>query len=452
MPFEFRLPDIGEGVAEGEVVRWFVKEGDPIAEDAPLVSVLTDKANVEIPSPKAGTIRTLHAKEGEKVKVGGLLVTIDIKGEEAGSAPAPSTPATSAATPATAAPPAASAPPPKAAGGRILASPHVRRLAAEKGIDLASVTGSGPQGRITEADLIKATQSPSPPVAATESPAPAETAPAAEVAPAPAASVTPSEPAPSTESPPAAPPAAEVRPARAADPEVERVPIRGLRRVIAEHMTESTHRAAHFTYVEEIDATELVRSRDRMAAHLEPKGVKLSYLPIIMRAVVEGLREHPRMNATMDDEANELVVHHRFHIGVATATPDGLLVPVLRDVDRKSVAELARELQMMSERARAGKLTRAELTGSSFTITSLGALGGVLATPILNYPEVAILGVHRIVKRPIYHEDGSLAPAHLMNLSVSLDHRVLDGIEGAQFLSVVKRHLEDPHLLFAYLA
>jgi pyruvate dehydrogenase E2 component (dihydrolipoamide acetyltransferase) len=193
MPFEFRLPDIGEGVAEGEVVHWFVKEGDTIAEDAPLVSVLTDKANVEIPSPKAGTIRTLHAKEGEKVKVGGLLVTIDIKGEEAGSAPAPSAPAPSASSPAAAAAPAASAPPPKAAGGRVLASPHVRRLAAEKGIDLASVNGSGPQGRITEADLIKATQSPPPPAAATEGPAPSEAAPAAEVAP--AASATPSEPA-----------------------------------------------------------------------------------------------------------------------------------------------------------------------------------------------------------------------------------------------------------------
>ncbi|MCI4363463.1 MAG: 2-oxo acid dehydrogenase subunit E2 [Thermoplasmata archaeon] len=453
MVFEFRLPDIGEGVAEGEVVKWFVKEGEAIAEDAPLVSVLTDKANVEIPSPRAGTIRKLHAKEGEKVKVGGLLVTIDTKEGEA------STPSKEPAPPASppAAPAAAPSAPPSSrpAGARVLASPHVRRLASEKGIDLGLVTGTGPQGRITEADLIAAAKNPpsaeptSPPGSVAETVA----APAGEGT----ATTAAAPPVPThegTSAPPGAeaPPTTEVPSSRPVDPELERVPIRGLRRVIAEHMSEATHRAAHFTYVEEVDATELVRTRDRMAAHLEPKGVKLSYLPLILKAIVVGLREHPRMNATMDDEANELVLHHRFHIGIATATPDGLLVPVVRDVDRKSVAELAREIQLLSERARAGKLSRAELTGSSFTVTSLGALGGVLATPILNYPEVAILGVHRIVRRPIYREDGTIAPAHLMNLSVSLDHRVLDGIEGAQFLAVVKRHLEDPHLLFAYLA
>ncbi|MCI4345260.1 MAG: 2-oxo acid dehydrogenase subunit E2 [Thermoplasmata archaeon] len=452
MPFEFRLPDIGEGVAEGEVVKWFVKEGDTIAEDAPLVSVLTDKANVEIPSPRAGTIRTLHAKEGEKVKVGGLLVTIDTKDGDAPAAQARPPEATEASAAPTASP--APTPPARPTGGRVLASPHVRRLASEKGIDLGQITGTGPQGRITEADLTAATKVPE----AAEASAPADGAPAATEAD--AAGSDPSNPPPIStgeetavagapaKSPASTPDAPHGRPP---DPEIERVPIRGLRRVIAEHMTEATHRAAHFTYVEEVDATELVRTRDRMAMHLEEKGVKLSYLPLILKAIVAGLREHPRMNATMDDEANELLVHHRFNMGIATATPDGLLVPVVRDVDRKSVAELAREIQQLSERARAGKLARAELTGSSFTITSLGALGGVLATPILNYPEVAILGVHRIVRRPIYREDGTLAPAHLMNLSVSLDHRVLDGIEGAQFLAVVKRHLEDPHLLFAYL-
>jgi pyruvate dehydrogenase E2 component (dihydrolipoamide acetyltransferase) len=445
--FEFRLPDIGEGVADGEVVKWFVREGDTIKEDAPLVSVLTDKANVEIPSPRAGRVVKLHVPEGAKVKVGGLLVTIDT-GESGGSASAPEVPeqkpsGTPAASPVE--PPAPSPPkepptsgPSSAAGAaensgtRILASPFLRRLALEKGIDLNAVRGSGPNGRITEQDLgVSAVGS---------------------------ASATPSAPAPtppaggSVSSPlPAEPSAASMAPAPAS-PETERIPIRGLRRVIAEHMTEATHRAAHFTYVEEVDATELVLVRERMARHVEKQGVKLSYLPFIIKGVVAGLREYPRMNATMDDERQELVVHHRYHIGIALAGPDGLVVPVIRDANSKSVAQLARELQDFGERGKTGKLTRVELTGSTFTITSLGALGGVLATPILNYPEVGILGVHRIFRRPIYKADGRLGPADLMNLSVSLDHRVIDGITGAQFLSVVKSYLEDPHSLFAELA
>jgi pyruvate dehydrogenase E2 component (dihydrolipoamide acetyltransferase) len=438
MPYEFKLPDLGEGVAEGEVVHWFVKEGEAVAEDAPLVSVLTDKANVEIPSPKAGTIVRIHAKEGEKVKVGALLVSIETGAPTGESPPAP----TEVEVPARAAPPgpaeaAPVQPPPPAPSGRVLASPHVRRLANERGIDLASVVGSGPGGRILEGDLEKISSAPA-------------------VAPVPAENV------PSPRSPGPAPTAAQP-PARAAapgeslppvggSPEVERIPIRGLRRVIAEHMAESTHRAAHFTYVEEVDASELVRVRERMAPHLEGSGVKLSFLPLILKAAVAGLRKYPRMNAWVDDDRQEIVVHHRYHLGIATATPDGLLVPVLRDVDRKSVAELARELAGVAERARSGKLSRAELSGSTFTITSLGALGGLLATPILNYPEVAIMGVHRIATRPVVRPDGSIGPAQIMNLSVSLDHRVLDGITGAEFLAEVKRHLEDPHLLFAYLA
>ncbi|MFI5415160.1 MAG: dihydrolipoamide acetyltransferase family protein [Candidatus Lutacidiplasmatales archaeon] len=230
------------------------------------------------------------------------------------------------------------------------------------------------------------------------------------------------------------------------------MPLKGIRRAIADHMTEATHRAAHFTYVEEIDATELVRLRERMAKHVERDGVRLSYLPFILKAIVPGLRAHPRMNARMDDDHQELHIYRDVHIGIATAAPEGLIVPVVRNVGTKSIAALAREIQDLAERGRAGKLTRAELTGGTFTVTSLGALGGVLATPILNYPEVAILGVHRIVKRPVYLPDGSLVPASLMNLSVSLDHRVLDGVVGAQFVAVVKSHLEDPHLMFADLA
>ncbi len=442
MPFEFRLPDIGEGVAEGEIVQWFVKEGETIREDAPLVSVLTDKANVEIPSPKAGRVLQLHAQVGEKVKVGGLLVTIEPTQAGASvpagtSAPAP--PAASASK-STAPPPpvppagAAAVPPAPSTGGSVapgpvLATPYLRRLAAERGIDLARVRGSGPGGRIVEADLLApAAPSVAPPKAPEPSRSPAAGAPA----------VPPPGPAAPRPSPP--------------DGDVQRIPIRGLRRVIADHMAASVRTAAHFTYVEEIDVSELVRLRERMTKHVEKQGVRLSYLPFLVKAIVAGLRAHPRLNATVDDARNELVVYPSYHIGIATATPDGLIVPVLHHAERKSLLELAREIQDLGERGRAGKLTRAELTGGTFTITSLGALGGVLATPILNYPEVGILGVHRIVRRPVYRADGSIGPADLMNLSISLDHRLIDGIEGAQFLATVKGYLEDPHQLFAEMA
>lgn len=437
MPYEFRLPDIGEGVAEGEVVEWFVKEGDVLKEDQPLVSVLTDKANVEIPSPKAGRVAKIHAAVGEKVKVGGLLVTLDVDGGGGPPAAATSAPdSTPTAAPA-AAPVRAAAPssPGRSAdpanGGRALATPYVRRLAAERGIDLARIRGSGPHGRIVEADLATG----------------------------PSAASAPAESLETERSPPGSPAAApSVRggpPTAAAgrtEGVAERIPIRGIRRVIAEHMTEATHRAAHFTYVEEVDASELVALRERMAKHVEKQGTRLSYLPFIVKAVVAGLKAHPRLNATMDDAKEELVVRSVYHLGIATASAEGLIVPVVRDADTKSVTTLAREIQDLAERGRAGKLTRAELTGSTFTITSLGALGGVLATPILNYPEVAILGVHKIARRPVYRPDGTIGPADLMNLSVSLDHRVIDGFEGAQFLATVKAYLEDPHRLFAEMA
>jgi len=433
MVYEFRLPDIGEGVAEGEVVQWFVKEGDPIREDQPLVGVLTDKANVEIPSPKTGRIGKLHAAVGEKVKVGGLLVTIELSGETPAPPPAPvAAPAAPTAVPPAVARPSSGVPPaPSApAGERILASPYLRRRAAERGIDLSAVRGSGPAGRITEADVDAAGgRAPgAPPIAAAKAPSEAQAPPSR---PAPSAPVSPSVPE------------SEVR---------ERIPIRGIRRVIAEHMAESTHRAAHFTYVEEVDVSELVRLRDRMAKHVEKQGTRLSYLPFIVKAVVAALKANPRLNATMDDARQELLLRSAYHIGIATAAPDGLIVPVVRNADQKSVSQLAREIQDLAERGRAGKLTRAELVGSTFTISSLGALGGVLATPILNYPEVAILGVHKIQRRPVYRPDGTIGPADLMNLSISLDHRVVDGFEGAQFLAAVKAYLEDPHQLFAELA
>jgi pyruvate dehydrogenase E2 component (dihydrolipoamide acetyltransferase) len=443
MTFDFKLPDIGEGVAEGEVVQWFVKEGESVQEDAPLVSVLTDKANVEIPSPKSGRVAKIHAAVGAKVKVGGLLVSIEVTGETSSNrAPATAAPAAasprsaSAAGPTTSAPPSPSAPSstptppaPVAPAASVLASPYLRRLATERGVDLSQVKGSGPGGRITESDLSApgAAVAASPALAATPVPA----APPARATTAPAVSPPPEEPA------------TDVK---------ERLPIRGLRRVIAEHMSRSVHTAAHFTYVEEVDVSELIAVRDRMAKHVEKQGLRLSYLPFIVKGVVAGLREHPHLNATMDDAREELVVRSAYHLGLATQTDEGLIVPVVRNADQKSLTQLAREIHDLADRGRAGKLQRSELTGSTFTITSLGALGGVMATPILNYPEVGILGVHRIFRRPVYRADGTIGPADLMNLSVSLDHRVIDGYVGAQFLATVKGYLEDPHRLFAEMS
>jgi pyruvate dehydrogenase E2 component (dihydrolipoamide acetyltransferase) len=430
MAFEFRLPDIGEGVAQGEVVHWHVKVGDAIKEDQPLVSVLTDKANVEIPSPRTGRIAALHAKEGEVVKVGGLLVTIETAEASAAAAPSahapPPSPAPSPATPAGG---VAASSAPSAPADRALATPAVRRKAREMGIDLGRVKGTGPGGRITETDLEAFSRS-SPPSGA------------------PAPGPTPAHPAPAT---PAAPTGPATSPAPPSG-ESERIPLRGVRRIIFEHMAEAQKHSALFTYVEELDVSELVRFRERSRKKLEEKGVTLTYLPFIMKAVVQGLKAHPRLNAHVDEETQELIVYRRHHLGIALAGPEGLLVPVVRDVGTKSIPVLARELQDLSERGRQGKLTREELTGSTFTITSLGALGGLLATPIVNYPEVAILGVHRMVKRPVYLPDGSIGPATLMNLSVSFDHRLLDGITAAEFLAVVKSHLEDPHQLLLELS
>jgi pyruvate dehydrogenase E2 component (dihydrolipoamide acetyltransferase) len=433
MKFEFRLPDIGEGVAEGEVVRWFVSVGAPVREDAPLVSVLTDKANVEIPSPKSGQVLSIHAQVGDKVKVGGLLVTIETEGT-AGPPPA-SSPATSATNAPLPAPSTPSTPKVGAedvassSSSPVLASPFVRRRAAELGVDLTKVKGTGPGGRITDPDLDAAKAG------------------SGEVTSSP---MWPALSAPVVPTPTAAPVTRASVPGP--DDVLERIPIRGIRRVIAEHMTESRHRAAHYTYVEEVDMSELVTLRDRMAKHVEKQGVRLSFLPFIVKAVVAGLKAYPRLNATVDDAREELLIRSSYHIGIATATPEGLIVPVVRNADRKSVVGLSREIQDLAERGRAGTLTRAELTGSTFTITSLGALGGLLATPILNYPEVAILGVHKIQRRPVYRADGSIGPADMMNLSISLDHRVVDGFEGAQFVAKVKSYLEDPHQLFAELA
>ncbi len=428
--YEFRLPDIGEGVAQGEVVKWHVKVGDAVREDQPLLSVLTDKANVEIPCPVQGKVTALHAQEGQVVPVGSLLVTFETEGK----APPPAAHGVAAAPPPPAATPAS---PPPAPSATVVTTPAIRRRANELGVDLRLVPGTGPSGRIVDADLDRFVKGggKAPPPAAPGAP-PAPPVPASPLGVARAA----------IPSPPQAPlVTGEGAPLQ------ERVPIRGLRRTIAEHMALAKSRAAHFTYVEEIDVSELVRVRERAKKRMEEKGVPLTYLPFIVKSVVESLKDHPTLNALMDDEKGELVVCHYYHIGVATAAPDGLIVPVVKNADHKSIATIAKEIEDLSARGRAGKLSREELTGSTFTISSLGALGGVLATPILNYPEVAILGVHKIEKKPVVLADGTIGIGHRMNLSISLDHRVVDGYVGAQFLAAVKGRLEDPHQLLLEL-
>jgi len=397
MTYEFRLPDIGEGLVDGEVVRWLVKEGDLLVEDQPMVEIMTDKATVEIGSPKVGRVAKRMFAEGERCPVGKVLITIDVEGDEAPSAKA-SAPKAAVAEEQRASTPAAAGGNGTGGGEAVLATPATRKLAREIGVDIRQVAGSGRAGRITSEDV----------KAHGESGA-----------------------APSTHKP------------SSSRADGVRIPFRGLRRKIAEQLVRSKQTAPHVTYVEEIDCTELVALRARMNAGRREVGEKLSFLPFIIKATIAALRKFPQMNAMLDDAAGQIVQWSSFHIGLATATENGLLVPVIRDADRKSLAELGRDIERLAEVTRTGKATRDELIGSTFTITSLGALGGVMATAIINPPEVAILGVHRIARRPAVVGD-QIVIRDLMNLSLSFDHRVIDGFDAAQFVAEIKRALEAP--------
>jgi pyruvate dehydrogenase E2 component (dihydrolipoamide acetyltransferase) len=421
MAFEFRLPDIGEGVVEGEVVKWLVKVGDTVREDQPMVEVMTDKATVEIPSPKAGVIREIRADEGKMCAVGAVMVVIDESG--AAKAPAPA-PKVEPAKPAAPAPmPTLPAATHGANGrgqviamprtGKVLATPATRKLARDLGVNLQLVPATGPNGRVTKDDVNAFAQG------GVSLAAGAQTATARAYAPGPTQVVEGDE----------------------------RLPFRGVRKKIAENMHRSRQTAAHFTYVEECDATDLAQVRKRAKGRAEERGIKLSFLPFIIKAVVAGLKKYPIVNSTLDEQSQEIVLRKRYHIGVAAASEAGLIVPVVKDADKKSLFEIGRELEELSEKAKTGKASRDELTGSTFTISSLGTLGGVLATPIINYPEVAILGVHKMKPTPVVR-DGQIVIRDIMNLSISLDHRIVDGYEGAQFLAHVIQLLEDPTLMF----
>ena len=435
MAFDFYMPDIGEGVVEGEIVAWRVKEGDRVKLDQAIVEVMTDKATVELPSPRAGTIAKINYKDGEICPVGKVLVVIDEDGAPATPRPAAGNghPAGAPAPAAHAPVPAAHAPAPAAQAGpgievvdttaqraRVLATPATRRLARQLGVPLGRVPPTGKHGRVTTDD-VRRFQS--------DGGAAAATAPTA----------APAVPAK------AHPPVSIPKPA--AGYEEERIPLRGMRKRIAESMARSVHTAAHFTYVEEIDMTELVLVRERAKARAAERGVKLNYLPFIIKAVVSGLKKWPQLNASLDEATQEIVRKKYYHIGIAAQGPQGLVVTVVRDADRRSIFDLSREIDRLADAVRDNTATRDDLTGSTFTVTSLGRLGGVLATPIINFPEVAIVGVHKIEERPAVR-GGQIVARHLMNLSISVDHRLADGWDGAMFLQDVKSLLEDPTTMF----
>ena len=389
---EFKFPDVGEGIAEGEIVRWLVKEGDSVKEDQDLVEVETDKALLTLNSPYTGKVTKLHGKEGEIIKVGNVLTTFDAGGEEppveaekwdtgtvVGSLSDDAT--VEIAHP-------------------VQATPAVRLLAKQMQLDLATVKGTGPGGRITKEDVERA---------ATKT-------------------------------------AQQTNAETDAYGSVEKIPLRGIRRTVAKRMAEASKRVAEVTIWEDADITELegVRARERRVA--QEKGVRLTYLPFIMKAVIPALNAHPYFNASLDEGAEAIVLKKYFNIGIAVDTTDGLIVFVIKDADKKNILDLAKETATLADKARLRKIDLHELKGSTFTITNYGVVGASYGTPIINYPEVAILGLGKIEDRPVVRK-GEIAIRKIMPLSLAFDHRVIDGVEAGRFLGVVIQHLEDPNLI-----
>ncbi|PIE18735.1 MAG: dihydrolipoamide acetyltransferase [Proteobacteria bacterium] len=451
MRFEFKLPDLAEGMVEGEIVDWLVKPGDVVRVEQPVVEVMTDKATVVIPSPEPGEIVELSYEAGDIAEVGTTLFVMEVEGEvtsaqvQVGSvaAGAPDQDAETAAAEAAERAAAAASPPRKAprvprGSGKVLATPATRRLARELGVDIGEVRGTGRGGRVTKEDIQAH-------VAAR-----AEVAPVAVVAASPQVAYVAAQPvaAPVAPAVAAVPSYSYERPtaAAAAEQAEERLKLRGLRRAIYETMARSKSTAAHFTYVDEVDCENLVVARGRLKAAAAARGVRLTYLPFIAKATLLALRRHPKMNAMMDDEAQEIVLRRYYHLGIAAATQAGLVVPVVKHADALSLLDLAGHIQELGAKSRQGRLQPSELKGSTFTITSLGRLGGLLATPIINHPEVAILGIHQMQKRAVVRDDRIVARQQ-MNISLSFDHRVIDGHEGAAFAQEIKRYLEDPELM-----
>ena len=396
MPIELKLPDVGEGIAEGEVVRWLVAEGSAVKEDDLLVEILTDKANIELPSPVSGTFLKILAQPGQIVKVGEPIALIEPAAGQAAAAhqvTAPSDRPTPASRETTV--PVQESPPGKAAGavGDVLATPVVRKLAKDLGVVLGAVPGSGPGGRITEEDVRQAAGSKAP---------------------------------------------TGIPPDSASE---ERVPFKGRRRMIARKMVTAKTRVPHALLVDEADVSGLLAERAKMREIGEREGVRITILPFIMKAVAGALQRHPGLNASLDEDREEIVLKKKIDVGMAVDAEDGLVVPVVRNADAKSVIELAREIERLSAAAREGTLAPGDLTGGTFTISSVGSIGGLFSYPVINVPEAAVLAAHRIVTRPVVR-DGEIVPREMMYLSLSFDHRIVDGGAATRFLNEVVRRIE----------
>jgi pyruvate dehydrogenase E2 component (dihydrolipoamide acetyltransferase) len=478
--WEFKLPDIGEGVTEGEIVSWLVKPGDMIKDDQPMVEVMTDKATVTITSPRTGRIVETRGKVGDVVAVHAVLVVYELGGSAEGATEQAAAPANGHAAPsangvASSKPagkeegPAATAVGdireslpgmgsgakfgargPAAAGAagssggaaatvstyfkeKPLATPATRKMARDLDIDLKRVPPTGPQGRVTKDD-VRTFASVGHGAAAAPAASPAS------------ASSREPHAAPAREPMRIAAPPPATHAGASTGVREERVPFAGMRRKIAQKMAQSTQTAAHFTFVEECDVTKLKDLRARFKKPAEARGVKLTYLPFIAKAVALALQRHPILNSALDESTNELVYRKYYNLGIAASTDAGLIVPVVKDVDRLSLLDVAREIDRVASDARAGKSKVEDLSGSTFTITSLGAQGGLFATPIINFPEVGILGVHRIKERAVVR-DGQIVIGEVMLLSLSFDHRIVDGHVGAAFAYEVIGYLEDPDKL-----
>lgn len=439
--FEYKFPELGEGIHEGEIVKMLVKAGDTVTDETILMEVQNDKAVVEVPCPVEGKIVSVAVKDGQVCTIGELVMTIEVTGEmpaasmhqgsshaapavavatPPAAAPAPAAVAAPAAAPAAAAVPAAA--PSTGAGREVLATPSVRKLAREKGITLAEVTPTGKHGRVTREDVLGFTG------------AGAAAAPAATEEAAPAASESTTAPASS------------VQVVAVGDRVEERIPFKGIRKIIANAMVKSVYTAPHVTLMDEIDVSALVALRERTKPLAEKKGVKLTYLPFIVKALVAACRQFPVMNAMIDEEKQEIVYKKYYNIGIATDTDNGLLVPVIHDADRKNVWSIASSIKDLAVRGREGKLSPNEMKGGTISITNIGSVGGMFFTPVINFPEVAILGAGRITEKPVV-KNGQIVAAHVMALSLSFDHRIVDGATAQSFLNYIKQLLADPELL-----
>ena len=425
MVFELKFADIGEGVHEGEILKWHVKPGDKVKPEQIVVEVMTEKVNVEITAPVAGTIASLGKNEGEVIAVGEVLISIDEsassgsnKSTSTKSSKQTSAPAEKDDSLFTPSAPFQYVQPKKASQTTVvnekpLASPAVRRRAREQGIDLKTVLGSGPGGRITHDDLGKGGSRPG--------------------------AVTPVAPKTPTSIKPFIPGGEE------------RIPLRGLRRAISQAMRQSKDHAAHYTYIDEVDMSALNQLRSETKGLAEQRGVKLTYLPFIIKAVIGALKKYTILNSSLDEEKQELVIKKYFNIGVAVATNEGLIVPVIKNADQKDIWQLAAEVQDLSARARTGKLKLTDMQGGTFTITSIGNIGGQMATPVINYPETAILAIMKSKLKPVVVENNGkneVVIRPMMNVCLSLDHRVIDGAVGAYFTNELIKYLQNPALVF----